>query len=155
MWARAVLPVLFGAFFAATGCVQIDGGAVEVRWDIQYGGQDCTSGTLCRRGNRITCETAQVEAVKLKLTPNDALVDPCEDTEKCRFVCDRKVGTTTFFIPEGEYAMSLVVLDENGTEIGTEQATVSAPLVRQVREGELTNLNVNLIIVTRCKGCQI
>lgn len=147
---RAVLPFLTIAL--SSGCVQIDGGAVEVRWDLQYGGRDCTSGTLCRRGNRISCLTAQVGAVQLRLSPSDGQSDPC-DSERCRFGCDRKVGTTTFFVPEGEYAMSLIVLDQDMAEIPIDEVSVPAPLVRQVREGELTNLNVNLIIVTRCDGC--
>jgi hypothetical protein len=144
---------------AISGCVDIDGGAVEARWDLQYGGEDCTppggGDPLCVRGNRISCARGKVGFVELSLDPLRGSDDPCDrEGTPCRFSCEPLIGTTRFFIPEGDYSISLQVRDPAGTLLGpADGVAVPAPIVRQVLEGQLTNLNVNLIIVQACDGC--
>ncbi|MBW2733986.1 MAG: hypothetical protein JRH20_16480 [Deltaproteobacteria bacterium] len=142
-----------------SACVDIAGGAIEVRWDLQYGGEGCTvpgeDEPRCVRGNRISCRLANISSLRLALTPLfGSGEDPCASNAGCRFACDDKVGTTSFFVPEGDYGISLHTLDPNGHLLGpSEGVTVPSPVVRQIRHGELTNLNVNLIIVETCLGC--
>jgi len=85
------------------------------------------------------------------LTPVDGGSDPCATIESCRFPCSSQgVGTTDFQIPPAEYAISLEVLDSGGTPQGPESGIVSpGPVVRDVVLGQITSLNVNLIIVDR------
>lgn len=150
---------LLALLLALGGCVEIDGGAVEARWDLQYGGEDCTpsgaSEPLCVRGNRISCERGNVGFIELKLDPLRGSDDPCDrEGDPCRFSCGPLIGTTRFFIPEDDYSISLQVRDPAGALLGpTDGVAVPAPIVRQVLDGELTNLNVNLIIVQGCNGC--
>lgn len=141
------------------GCVDVQGGAVEIRWDLQYGGTECRLATegeaRCVPGRRTSCALSMIGYVGLRLEALDGRVDPCSaDPERCRFPCERKVGTTTFFIPEGEHAISLQAQDLSGAVLGPATGVnVPAPVVRQVRSGELVDLDVNLIVVERCEGC--
>jgi hypothetical protein len=121
------------------GCVDVAGGAVEARWDLR----DALA-------NRIDCARAAVAQMRFALTPADGGIDPCDVEPRCTFACDRGVGTTPFIIPEGQYSMVLRPLDGGGQAIGPEQGiTTPAPIVRSVYSGRLTDLSVNLIIVTR------
>lgn len=155
----AGVSILLASCALLSGCIDIEGGAIEVRWDLQYGGEDCTvpgeDEPRCKRGNRVSCKLANVGAVRLALTPLfGSGDDPCASDAGCSFECDRKVGTTAFFIPEGDYGISLRTEDPQGALLGpAEGVTVPSPVVRQIRRGELTNLNVNLIIVETCLGC--
>lgn len=139
-------------------CVAIDGGAIEVRWDLQYGGESCpvdSSDKICVKGNRISCSLSGIKSIKLQIKPQFGGSYPCDDhPDACTFSCDEKVGTTRFFIPQGEYSITLLPISEAGNEMGiNDEITTPAPIVRQIRIGELTNLNVNLIIVGHCLGC--
>lgn len=155
---RSFLLLLAGALLVGA-CVQIDGGAVEARWDLQYGIDDCTppgaSDPLCKRGNRTSCALSNIATIEFVLTPVRGGKDPClADPGVCRFDCERKVGTTTFFAPEADYSISLRARDPEGKILGpADGLTAPPPILRQVRTGELTNLNVNLIIVETCLGC--
>jgi hypothetical protein len=126
------------------GCIEIDGGAVEARWVLRT-----------NSGIALTCDDdrARIDAIRfiLDLQNEEANgADPCGDDPRCEFRCERGVGTTPFFIPDGMYAISLQVLDANATALGPRDGViVPSALVRQVRTGQLTNLNVNLIIVER------
>ena len=120
-------------------CVEVSGGAVEARWDLRDS-----------QGVRTDCVTAQVLSVQLVLRPLDQEADPCAIGARCLFACDRGVGDTAFDIPVGEYAMSLQVVGEEGRVLGPGEGVVTpAPTVRQVFLGQLTNLNVNMIVVNR------
>src|SRR5262245_34209511 len=77
------------------GCVEINGGAVEVSWVIRS-----------RAGSAITdCGCASPTIVKVRLVLNGqggAIQDskPCENNAQCDFPCERQTGSTAFNIPE-------------------------------------------------------
>lgn len=125
----------------AGGCVTIEGGAVEARWVLRN-----------TRGVAVDCadEVAQIAAIRFALLPVASGDDPCAVGDACRFSCRSGVGTTPFVIPAGRYAISLRPLDADGEALALEDGVqVPAAILREVRLGELTNLNVNLIIVDR------
>lgn len=137
---RALL-ALVQTLALAAGCVPIDGGAVEARWVLRNVG-----------GIAVSCDAseAQISAIRFELVPQDSGDDPCLDERSCRFPCDSGVGTTHFVIPEGRYAISLRPLDATGEPLTTQDGIqVPAPIIREVRAGQITNLNANLIIVNR------
>lgn len=142
--ALAALLALTGAW---GGCVEVDGGALEARWDLRDG-----------RGARIGCPGARqavgLDQMELRLTPVGGGDDPCAGDERCRFVCDQSadnilLGQTPFFVPDGEYAISSRGLKQDGTPLSPSDGVVApSAVVRRVVSGEVTDLNVNLIIVS-------
>lgn len=102
----------------------------------------------------MSCKLALVDSIKLVLDPVGGGDDPCQGSSRCKFRCNELLGTTRFFVPEADYAISLRAVDRDGELLDqADGVTTPAPLVYSVRKGELTNMNVNLIIVTRCAGC--
>jgi len=135
------------AVLAGPGCVEVDGGAVEVGWDLRY-----PDGRRTDDQDRfIDCQRARIGAMALSLRPTAGGPDPCEAEDRCRFACSHLgSGTTPFVIPEAEYAMELEVLDLEGRSLGSADGIVTpGPVVRQVRTGRIASLSVNLIIVDR------
>jgi hypothetical protein len=129
-------------FVLSGGCVGIDGGAVEARWVLRNA-----------RGIAVSCtdNSARISTIAFQLTPSEPdASDPCAEDPRCRFACVRGVGTTPFIVPAGSYRVSLIPLDDEGQDLDPSMGVITpAPITRQVRLGELTNLNVNLIIVDR------
>ncbi len=120
-------------------CVEIDGGAVESGWTLRD-----------NQGNLIDCAQAQLAFFRFSLEPLGGAVDPCEGNESCQFSCDKGRGITAFIIPEGRYAISLVAMGESRMPLGPQEGVIApAPIERHVRTGEITDMNVNLIIVNR------
>ena len=140
-------------------CEAVNGGSVEIRWDIRN-----------VRGERIGCDSdgdqkgarqrLKLERLyfQLKLTPQGGGEDPCRTGDACRFECTTGAneilpGTTPFTIPEGEYLMTSQAVgyapgSPTALILAAEQGVVAPPQVlRTVSEGEITDLNVNLIIV--------
>lgn len=140
-------PTLMIACLATSACVAVDGGAVEAGWDLRFPDGRRTDDN----GDSVSCSKSGLAQMALTLTPVDGGDDPCADIESCRFPCSSQgVGTTDFQIPPGEYAISLEVLDASGAPQGPESGIVSpGPVVRDVVLGQITSLNVNLIIVDR------
>ncbi len=139
-WLRLV-PLLLLAL-AAPACIEVSGGAVEARWDLRAE----------KDGNRIDCATAKLSAMRFVLRALVGGDEPCSPAQgdRCLFACDREVGTTGFFIPEGDYSVMLRAVSETGQELGPADGVVTpSPVVRQVRVGQLVDLGVNLVIVRR------
>ena len=147
------------AVLLAPGCTAVDGGAVEIRWDIRN-----------VKGERIGCQGDQEDKgakerlkldrlfFQLELIPSSDGEDPCLQGSDCRFECttgrnEILPGTTPFTIPEGEYLMASHAVgysaaSPNGQQLTAAQGVVAPPpVLRLVSEGEITDLNVNLIIV--------
>jgi hypothetical protein len=108
-----------------SGCVDINGGAVELRWEIRKAD-----------GSSISCATAQVARVRLVATPvggGDVQTEdwPCNDYE----------GATAFDVPPGRYAMVIAPLCTSGDP----SAHVPDPIIRDVSNGNVAELNTLLI----------
>ena len=147
-------------FALLPGCVDVQGGAIEARWDIRN-----------KLGERIGCEkaakTTRLAKLHFKLTPIVGADDPCCikpaqtagqcDTRdgRCTFTCegaegDMVLGSTPFMVPEASYAISTEVLDNADEPLTPADGVISpSPIVRFVREGEVTDMDVNLIIADK------
>lgn len=154
--ARAVSRVgmcvsILAALLGLLGCVDVDGGAVEVRWDIRDTG-----------GGRVGCPGARSRVglftLGLSIVPlagdGGVAADRCGDADaRCRFACDAGeddvlLGITPFFVPDGEYTLRSVGYDADGAALGPPDGVVTpSPVVRTLNAGEVTDLNVNMIIV--------
>lgn len=132
---------------AATGCVSIDGGAVEASWDVHApdgrGIADCS------------CTCPGVATVRFSVVPEAGGADLCAGRAACQFPCQAKHGATPFDIPAGDYELSLVPVGADGRDLtgAVSQAgggTCSAhsgvnPIARTIGKGQLTQLNAVLI----------
>ena len=128
-----------------SGCVDVQGGALEARWDIRN-----------RLGERIGCDkagqTVGLSKLRFKASPTGGGTDPCASDDRCQFSCegaegDVVLGSTPFMVPEGNYAISTEVTNSAGTVLTPSDGVISpSPVVRAVRDGEVTDLDVNLII---------
>jgi hypothetical protein len=133
----------FGA--SGTGCVEIDGGAVEVPWTIF---------AADGRGaiNDCSCAEPAITYVRLRLTAPDGS-DPCATGDSCRFECHRKTGATPFKIPPGTYLMSVEPEGADGAPLSPGLVSVPAPMSRQVVRGAPTELDAFDIQVACAASC--
>ena len=130
----------FLAALASCGaCVDIEGGAIEARWTLRNG-----------QGERLRCDDPAVAArsVRLRLLPDPAGDDLCATASYCRFACADELGVTPFVVPAGTYAIGLELLTAEGRALGpSDGVRTPALLLRRVAEGELTSLNVSLVLI--------
>ena len=137
---------------AAAGCVEIDGGAVELAWTLRDFEDDS-----------IDCDEARIDKIRIcwaPLTDGGTTTDP-----SCRavvtdagverlyraFECDQYRGVTRFEVPPGPTALFVAPLCAGGQE-PTGPFQVPPPIVRTVVEGEVVTLNQILIIAEDCAG---
>jgi hypothetical protein len=129
-------------FFSASGCVEIDGGSVEVSWAV-----------FTRDGRAITnCECADpaIAYIRLNLVSDpDGRAQPCAGDNSCRFGCNRRTGATPFKIPAGRYLMSLVAVDSNGADLPADAVESPAAESRSVETGRPTELEA-MMMGTNC-----
>ena len=129
----------------AANCVSIEGGAIEAIWDLRNAEGD-------RPPLDTFCQEAQIASIYFELTPvnNSNANDPCLEDSRCRFDCQAGGGITPFFIPEDDYAISLKVVSTSGASLSVSDGITSPPpIVRHVKNGEITDLNINVIKVER------
>ena len=149
------------------GCVEVDGGALEVRWDIRDEDVGRINCDIARQ--RVGLASLRLSAVPLTDTPSSAdggsssdgsagANDLCAVDDRCTFACDTAgddvlLGITPFFLPGGRYLIRSVGLDGDGSALTSARGLVTpAAVVRQVNSGEVTDLNVNLIVVQSPSG---
>lgn len=132
--------------FAATGlpagCVDIEGGSVEVPWALF-----APDG---RAINDCDCTQPQVRTIRLVLESLETGAHPCDGRPDCEFACARKIGATPFVIPPGNYLMSVVPLDASGSAL---PFATPSPLTRTVRVGQPTELEA-MGIEAPCAGAR-
>lgn len=146
-WAVAVGAALAVLGAGGTGCVEIDGGAVEVPWTVF---------AADGRGaiNDCSCAAPAIEYVRLRLTAADGS-DPCATASSCRFECHRKIGATPFMIPPGTYFMSIEPEGADGAPLVPPLVSVPAPMSRQVVRGaptELDAFDIQAACAVSCHG---
>ena len=133
------------------GCVEINGGAVEVPWTVFA---EDGRGAI----NDCACTEPTIAFVRLKLeappsAPEQA--DPCAGSTACRFSCQRKTGATPFMIPAGTYQMSIEPETADGLPIDPGLVMVPAPITRDVVRGaaaELDALQITAPCAAICRG---
>jgi hypothetical protein len=155
----AALAVGAGAAALAPGCLTIDGGAIELSW-VTY----CASGKKPGSGASCSCteRAAGLATVQLVLDGlgDGAAGDACAGRDSCRFEATRQSGNTGFFVPPGDYELTLLPLDGSGQVLGGPSCVpdgsagscwqTPAPLRRTVKTGEVVSLGSFLIAVPDC-----
>jgi hypothetical protein len=159
-WHRSLLAA--GTVLAALvpGCLTIDGGAIELSW-VPY----CASGKRPgATGASCSCfeRAAGLATVQLVLDGlGDAAVgDACAGRAACRFEAKRQSGNTGFFVPPGDYELTLLPLDASGHVLGGPSCVpdgsaascwqTPTPVRRTVTTGEVVSLGSFLIAVPDC-----
>ncbi len=131
--AAMVLGLALPALLAPAGCVDINGGAVEVAWAV-----------FTRDGRAISdcaCADPSIAYVRLNLVSEAAAAaQPCTGLDACRFGCNRKIGATPFMIQPGRYLMSLVAVGADGADLADGVVESPAPQSRDVVFGQPTEL---------------
>ncbi|MSP15650.1 MAG: hypothetical protein EXR73_03370 [Myxococcales bacterium] len=117
---------------ATSACVDVQGGAVELAWSLRR--SDGVSSV------QTDCASEHLAEVRLRGESDDGASRFAES-----WACDRSYGTTLFAIAEGRYSLSIEALCP--VTIEPARVVVPDPIVRDVVEGEVVNLNSLLILV--------
>jgi hypothetical protein len=129
--------ISLAAMVGSVGCVDVNGGAVELSWSIFTVGGDAT-----------TCEVSRIDHVTLVYTNTDA--DAGGSGQFARsFPCSDGKGATSFTIPRGRYAIEIQPKCADESDADT---TVPSPIVRDIVDGEVAQLNALLIVVDDPQG---
>lgn len=140
----AAAPAVFvGAFVSAFvslgGCVDINGGAVELSWSFQ---------TFQGGSINDECEDTQVESVRLCWRPRDGTNDCTTPGFFADFSCNEFRGITAFTIGAGEQLLEIAPICTGATEPpDRQQYDVPAPILRDVVWGEVVTLDSLLIVI--------
>ncbi len=146
-----------------SGCVEIEGGAVEVAWVLRDTRQ--RSAPCDAEGLKIL-EIERIDRVRLqirRISPDGGVSeDLCAAgvVTGCEWSCSNRGGTTPFNIPvpdanpdDGEdsetrdYVFNLVPLSVDGTPIDPSIVAVPSPVRRTVARGDLADLGLWMIVV--------
>jgi len=129
-------------------CVKIEGGAVEISWVVRS-----------QAGSAIAdcgCASPPIAKVRLILVGMGGAIDgqmPCEGQAQCDFPCARQTGSTAFNIQETHgderYAVSVVALGTDGSEIPKEVVDHPASILREVVRGQPTEVE-SMQLVANC-----
>ena len=126
---------------ACAGCIEIDGGAVELSWSLRsFDGDEVDPDP---------CNMARVDEVRVcwqSVEDGAATTGVCESSES--FPCAEENGVSGFEIDPGSTAFWIepICRDGDTADVGTYQ--VPPPIVRTVAEGRIVTLNSLLIVVT-------
>ncbi|HVZ72450.1 MAG TPA: hypothetical protein VHJ20_08755 [Polyangia bacterium] len=134
---------------STAGCVQINGGAVEVSWEVHANGRAITD---------CSCANPAIAKVRIDLVGKGGSIDgttPCAGQAQCEFSCQRKTGATPFDIPEtkpGEtYGISIVAVGPDGVDLPRDVAP--DPVYRSVVRGQPTEVEAFLLDVGCAQEC--
>jgi hypothetical protein len=117
------------ALVCLASCVDVNGGAVELRWEIRK-----------TDGNRTSCADAGVARVRLIAAPLSG-APPIYRT----WNCDDHQAATAFDLPPGRYALSIQSVC-SGEDAGVQAAErVPEPILRDITSGNVAELNTLLI----------
>jgi hypothetical protein len=142
---------LIALLFSALSCVSIDGGAVEASWVVvTHDG---------RVISECSCACPPIAKIRMQLVPVAGGADPCAGRASCEFSCGVQSGATRFDIPPGSYAITLVPVGADGSDIPAGAVdTCSAgpgadPVVREVVSGRVTGLDAMTVLADCAPEC--
>ena len=125
----AFLAVLSG------GCIDIDGGAVELSWSLRsFDGDDVES-----------CSDARLDEVQVCWQAVSEGSGSCTSSEA--FPCDEENGVSGFEIDPGPTAFWIEAICRDGDLADPATYQVPPPIVRTVEEGKIVTLNSLLVVV--------
>jgi hypothetical protein len=124
-----------------SGCVEIEGGAVEVSWVVHANGRAITD---------CGCSAPVISKVRIRLEGRGGGIEglkPCEGRPQCEFSCQRQTGATPFDIPptraDEAYAVSVVAVGQDGQELPA--VMTPEPILRTVMKGQPTEVGAYLL----------
>lgn len=132
---RAVALSTLACLPVHAGCEPVDGGAVEVSWDLRR-----TDG-----GDVGACDEANVNEIQLWW-------DVDGRRRSVAFPCDDARGVTVFDLPPGEATLWLRPVCAGGIPLRDDSFRAPAPIVRTITEGEVVTL-VTQVIEVKLTGC--
>jgi hypothetical protein len=138
-----------GCFVALfSGCVDVDGGAVEVSWVVHANGRAITD---------CGCADPIISKVRIHLEGRGGAIEgttPCADRAQCEFSCQRQTGATPFDIrptrPDEAYAVSVIAVGPDGEDLPG--VIAPAPILRTVMKGQPTELGAFLLEAAGCNS---
>lgn len=138
---RVAALLLTGLAVLAAGCLELDGGAVEVAWVVRDTDQRART---CKEA-----DIAHVRVTVLRETDGGVYEDLCRAgvIGRCTFDCEAGDGTTPFKIPAGWYFFGLEVRDGDGQRKPESEVEVPAPTRRRVLRGQMVDLGVWQLVV--------
>ena len=160
-----ILILLLLAIIGASGCGNMDGGAVEFAWGIRD-----TNGSSVGDSTSEACDLHEITAIRLcwEGTSNKTIssdnVPTCESDRI--FSCKEARGKTNFIVSEGKTAFFIRALclteeEQEDPTMVTENTDKNSPLfqtpppmVREVKAGEVISLNQFLITTSKNIKCE-
>lgn len=127
----------------ASGCIEIDGGAVELSWSLRS-----------FDGDRVdACAKARMDQVRICWEAVEGTVTAtCESSEA--FPCDEENGVSGFEIAPGSTAFWVEPICRDGATADPGTYQVPPPILRTVEDGKIVTLNSLLIVVSPfAEGC--
>jgi hypothetical protein len=124
---------------ALGGCVQIQGGSIEVSWVVHANGRAITD---------CGCADPAIASVRIDVRGRGGAIDaPCAGRAGCQFACGRQTGATPFDIPETHgdemYAIGVVAVGADGADLPAVMAPAS--ILRTVTRGQPTEVEAFLL----------
>ena len=126
----------------AAGCIEIDGGAVELSWSLRdFDGQAVEA-----------CGDARIAEVEICWQPvagdTPSIDVACRPGQRESFPCAEENGVSGFTIPPGPTAFWAHPICRGGEPADEETFQAPAPIVRTVHEGRIVTLNSLLLVVS-------
>ena len=123
--------MLAAGLAGSAACVDVNGGAVELSWSIRT-----------ESGASSNCGKANI--ARVELCGRDLATPAVTDCAlRHSWACGDQHGTTAFDISPGRYELSIALICPKSDDVT--MATVPAPIVRDISEGDVAQLNALLI----------
>ena len=132
--ARLVVAAGLLALVGLPGCVQVQGGAIELSWSLRS-----------FRGDPVDkCADSSIARIRVLWQANDETANPSFTD----FACQDSAGVTGFVVPGGSTRVWVEPICADGINATPGTFSVPAPIVRDVSVGAVVTLNSLLIVVS-------
>lgn len=128
---------------AVTGCVEVEGGAVEFSWTLRN-----FEGNPIADDPAESCGLVRIDRIRLiweSPPDNGELVLGNDD-----FDCEANRGVTGFVVPAGSQLLRIIPICEGDMLPQVHTYEVPPPILRDVQSGEVVTLNSLLVVAEAC-----
>lgn len=132
--AGLVVAVGFLALVGLPGCVQVQGGAIELSWSLR----SFTGDPVDR------CADSAIARIRVLWQADDGTSNPSFTD----FACEDSAGVTGFEVPGGSTRVWVEPICTDGINASPGTFSAPAPIVRDVLVGAVVTLNSLLIVVS-------